>query len=197
MPDSRRPRRSRRYDDYSDSDDDYSSDDAPRRSHRERDDRQRQPQRHRSTRDGRNDRSYENYDKRRPRSVDDRHHSSRNDRYHSRERDRDYGDRDYDRSRAPEDDSRTSQLKIQNAVNAGLKAGALEAFRLRKEPGPWVGAKGVRIATAVFGAAMADTALEKNRDPERHRKTKSAKATLSGLVLNRFLNGPRDKVGRH
>lgn len=195
MPDSRRPRRSRHYDDYSDSDDDYSSDDA--RRHRDRDDRRREPQRHRSTRDrdGRNDRSYENYDRRRPRSVDDRHHSSRNDRYSSRERDRDYG-RDHDRSRAPEDASRNSQLKIQNAVNAGLKAGALEAFRLRKEPGPWVGSKGVRIATAVFGAAMADTALEKGRDPERNRKTNSAKATLSGLVLNRFLNGPRDKVGR-
>ena len=191
MSDSRRYRKSRRYDDYSDSDDDsYYSDDNRRHRARslERDDRRRAPPRYRSRDDYYRD-DHRDDDRRRPRSLD-RGTSSRH--YDSRSRG---ADRDYDRSRdRPLNKEAQSNLKIQHAVQAGLKAGALEAFRLRKEPGPWTGSKGARIATAAFGAAMADTALEKNHNPEKNRKKNSMKATWSGLVLNRFLDGPRNNV---
>ncbi|KAI9696558.1 MAG: hypothetical protein M1836_005577 [Candelina mexicana] len=81
--------------------------------------------------------------------------------------------------------------KIQQAVQAALTAGAVEAFRSRGEPGPWTGEKGKRILTAAVGAAGVDGLAD--RDPEHKSKRHIAEAVIGGLATNRVVNGARDR----
>ncbi|KAI9711606.1 MAG: hypothetical protein M1812_007128 [Candelaria pacifica] len=81
--------------------------------------------------------------------------------------------------------------KIQQAVQAALTAGAVEAFRSRGEPGPWTGEKGKRILTAAVGAAGVDGLADK--DPEHKSKRHLAEAVIGGLAANRVVNGARDR----
>ncbi|KAK3939369.1 hypothetical protein QBC46DRAFT_438019 [Diplogelasinospora grovesii] len=81
-------------------------------------------------------------------------------------------------------------------VKAAIDAAAVEAFRLRNEPGSWTaGAKAERIATAaisagVIGAAAAD------KTAGGHDKSKlgTIGSAIGGLVVNRVVNGPRRDV---
>lgn len=77
------------------------------------------------------------------------------------------------------------------AAQAALIAGAVEAFRSRKEAGPWTGDKGKRIATAAIGAGGIDRFLDKN--PNEKTKRHLAEAVIGGLAANRLANGPRSK----
>jgi hypothetical protein len=79
--------------------------------------------------------------------------------------------------------------KIQQAAKAAILAGAAEAFRVRKEPGGWSGAKGKRILTAAIGAGGIDAAAD--RDPDHHSKRHILEAVVGGLAGNRILNGSR------
>jgi len=91
------------------------------------------------------------------------------------------------RSRGPGDKNR-SERKWAQAAQAALVAGAVEAFRSRKEPGPWTGDKGKRIATAALGAGGIDGLID--RDPEKKTKRHLAEAVIGGLAANRLANGP-------
>jgi hypothetical protein len=82
--------------------------------------------------------------------------------------------------------------KYQQAAKAALLAGAAEAFRIRKEPGGWTGAKGKRILTAAIGAGGIDAAAD--RDPEHHSKRHILEAVVGGLAGNRLINGPRSEL---
>ncbi len=79
--------------------------------------------------------------------------------------------------------------KFQQAAKAALLAGAAEAFRVRKEPGGWSGAKGKRILTAAIGAGGIDAAAD--RDPDHHSKRHILEAVVGGLAGNRLINGSR------
>lgn len=79
--------------------------------------------------------------------------------------------------------------KFQQAAKAALLAGATEAFRVRKEPGGWDGAKGKRILTAAIGAGGIDAAADK--DPDKHSKRHILEAVVGGLAGNRLINGSR------
>ncbi|KAI0610889.1 PRP38-assoc multi-domain protein [Pyrenophora tritici-repentis] len=90
-----------------------------------------------------------------------------------------YGSRSRSRSRG----GRKSE-KWEQAAKAAIVAGAVEAFRSRKEAGPWTGAKGQRIATAALGAAGIDGLID--RDPGKHEKRHVAESALgagTGAVL--------------
>ncbi|KAJ4367343.1 hypothetical protein N0V83_006924 [Neocucurbitaria cava] len=110
-------------------------------------------------------------------------------------------DRDgyYDDRRDRRNDSRSSSRgggnrkseKWEQAAKAALVAGAVEAFRSRKVPGPWTGAKGQRIATAALGAAGIDGLID--RDPEKHEKRHVVESALGGLVATRLANGSRSR----
>lgn len=77
------------------------------------------------------------------------------------------------------------------AAQAAVIAGAVEAFRSRKEPGPWTGERGKRIATAAIGAGGIDKFLDRN--PDEKSKRHLAEAVVGGLAANRLANGPRSK----
>lgn len=94
------------------------------------------------------------------------------------------------RSRDP-DKKRNTEKKWAQAAQAALVAGAVEAFRSRKEAGPWTGEKGKRIATAAIGAGGIDGLLDRN--PNEKTKRHLAEAVIGGLAANRLANGPRDK----
>jgi len=91
------------------------------------------------------------------------------------------------RARSPE-----GPAKFQQAAKAALLAGATEAFRVRKEPGGWGGAKGKRILTAAIGAGGIDAAAD--RDPDHKSKRHILEAVVGGLAGNRLINGSRNNV---
>lgn len=74
-----------------------------------------------------------------------------------------------------------------------MTAGAVEAFRSRKEPGPWTGDKGKRVLTAAIGAGGVNRALTSGRDPEDKEGRHGIKAVLGGLATNHLVNGGRDR----
>jgi len=108
----------------------------------------------------------------------DRYYDDRRSRYDSRSRSRSRGG------------ARKSD-KWEQAAKAAIVAGAVEAFRSRKEPGAWTGAKGQRVATAALGAAGIDSLLDK--DPKEHSKRHVAESALGGLVASRLANGSRSR----
>ncbi|CAO2650385.1 Nn.00g016770.m01.CDS01 [Neocucurbitaria sp. VM-36] len=125
----------------------------------------------------------------RPRRDDrgyDRGYDSDRNGYYDDRRDRRQDSRSSSRSRG----GRKSE-KWEQAAKAALVAGAVEAFRSRKVPGPWTGAKGQRIATAALGAAGIDGLID--RDPEKHEKRHVVESALGGLVATRLANGSRSR----
>ena len=48
-------------------------------------------------------------------------------------------------------------LPWQSIAAAALQAGATAAYKARRDPGPWLGAKGTKVATAAIGAAIMDS----------------------------------------
>ncbi len=107
--------------------------------------------------------------------------------YRDDRRDRRFGSRSSSRSRAG---GRKSE-KWEQAAKAALVAGAVEAFRSRKVPGPWTGAKGQRIATAALGAAGIDGLIDRN--PEEHEKRHIVESALGGLAAAHVANGSRSR----
>lgn len=83
--------------------------------------------------------------------------------------------------------------KIQQAVKAALTAGAVEAFRSRKDPGAWTGDKGKRVLTAAIGAGGVNRALTSGRDPDKKDGTHGIQAVLGGLATNHLVNGGHDR----
>ncbi|TLS21510.1 uncharacterized protein PpBr36_10232 [Pyricularia pennisetigena] len=81
--------------------------------------------------------------------------------------------------------------RIKQALLAGLAAGAVEAIRVRNEPGPWRGPKGKRVVTAAFSAAAIEAAIDKH--PDHNPNKKAVIARLGGLVMSRLINGPTEK----
>lgn len=79
----------------------------------------------------------------------------------------------------------------QLAARAALEAGGLTAFRLRKEPGSWTGAKGAKVATAALGAAAIDAFVDK--DPRHHRPSGMkgmAESVVGGLLASKLTGVP-------
>ncbi|RAH60956.1 hypothetical protein BO85DRAFT_446101 [Aspergillus piperis CBS 112811] len=119
-------------------------------------------------------------------------HHREHDRGRSHTRDR----RSYSYSPSPtRDRSRhrreKSEQRIAQAVRAALAAGAIEAFRVRKDPGEWTGEKGKRILTAAITAGGTDGLVD--RDPKKHSKRHVVESTLAGLAANHFINGSRSR----
>lgn len=97
------------------------------------------------------------------------------------------------RSRSRDGGKKKGQTERQwaQAAQAAVIAGAVEAFRSRKEPGPWTGDRGKRIATAAIGAGGIDKFLDRN--PDEKSKRHLAEAVVGGLAATRLANGPRSK----
>ena len=131
-------------------------------------------------------------DRDRTRDYDDRY-DDRRDRDRDRNRSRGRRDSDENRSerRSKSVDSRGGmdhKQKIMQAAKAAITAGAIEAFRSRKEPGGFAG-QGKRILTAAIGAAGIDGAIDRG---EEHKTRHTIEAALGGLAGNRLINGARE-----
>jgi hypothetical protein len=108
------------------------------------------------------------------------------------------------RSRRPRRDSSShhhrdasrSRSRWERGAKAAAEAAAVEAFRLRKEPGPWKGEKAQRIATAAVSAAVVGAAMETRKQEGTGGKLGTLGSAVAGLAVNRLVNGPRDEV-RH
>lgn len=93
------------------------------------------------------------------------------------------------------DNHNHSRSRVERGMQAAVDAAAVEAFRLRHQPGPWLGAKGGRVATAAIGAGVIGAVNEKRREEKGGRgKVGPLSSALGGLVLNRLVNGPRNEV---
>ncbi|KAL4952351.1 hypothetical protein BDW69DRAFT_167871 [Aspergillus filifer] len=88
-----------------------------------------------------------------------------------------------------------SEARIAQAVKAAVTAGAVEAFRARKEPGEWSGPKGKRVLTAALGAGATDGLVDRN--PDKHSKRHVLESTLAGLATNHLVNGSRSRSRSH
>ncbi|KAL4914158.1 hypothetical protein BDW62DRAFT_148405 [Aspergillus aurantiobrunneus] len=84
-----------------------------------------------------------------------------------------------------------SEARMAQAVKAAIAAGAVEAFRARKEPGDWSGPKGKRVLTAAIAAGGTDGLVDRN--PDKHSKRHIIESTLAGLATNRVVNGSRSR----
>lgn len=76
----------------------------------------------------------------------------------------------------------------QLAARAALEAGGVTAFRLRKEPGSWTGAKGAKVATAALGAAAIDAFIDK--DPRRGKQggvKGMAENVIGGMIASKVM----------
>lgn len=128
--------------------------------------------------------------------------STRHRSYHStppsRHRSRSHGrHHDHDR-RNP---SRADHTSWTRGFAAGANAALVEAVRLRKEPGPWTGKKGQRIATAAISAGAIGAAADHHKQHHHSGRDGNGEkgvlgSTLGGLVVNRLVNGPRREVRR-
>lgn len=101
------------------------------------------------------------------------------------------------RSRSRGDRSRgggDQKEQLIKAARAALTAGAVEAFRSRKEPGGWAGPKGRRVLTAAVGAGGIDGLLNSGKK-EGGGTLDGLQAVIGGLAGNRLINGSRDKDG--
>lgn len=87
-----------------------------------------------------------------------------------------------------------SSGKLPQAAAAAFDAAAIEAIRVRKNPGTWTGAKGARVATAAIGAAATDAAV--GRDRREDTKMSFVQSTIGGLLASRALHGFRDDKRR-
>jgi hypothetical protein len=132
-------------------------------------------------------------DRSRSRHRKDRGYDS--DRHGDRYDDRDRRSRRYSSSeRSRSRGAGKSKDKWEQAAKAAIVAGAVEAFRSRKAPGPWTGEKGQRIATAALGAAGIDSLVDK--DPDKHGKRHVAESAIGGLLANRLANGSARSASR-
>ncbi|KAI9376734.1 hypothetical protein BJX61DRAFT_538436 [Aspergillus egyptiacus] len=88
-----------------------------------------------------------------------------------------------------------SEQRMEQVIKSALTAGAVEAFRARKEPGDWSGPKGKRVLTAALAAGGVDGLLDRN--PDRHSKRHILESTLAGLATNRVVHGSRSRSRSH
>lgn len=89
--------------------------------------------------------------------------------------------------RRERDRSVDNKKKRNQMIKAGLSAAAVEAFRQKNRPGDWVGAKGVRVATAAISAAVINAGVDKN--PNHGAMGNILKSTVGGLVFDKIANG--------
>lgn len=80
-----------------------------------------------------------------------------------------------------------SEQRIAQAARAALTAGAVEAFKQRKQPGDWAGSKGKRVLTAAVTAGGTDGLVDK--DPNKHSTRHVVESTLAGLAASHFVGG--------
>ncbi|OLN86118.1 hypothetical protein CCHL11_05183 [Colletotrichum chlorophyti] len=57
----------------------------------------------------------------------------------------------------PRAKSAVGYAALGEAAQTAFRVGSQAAYQMRKEPGPWIGEKGTRVATAALGAALVDT----------------------------------------
>ncbi|KAK0659458.1 hypothetical protein QBC41DRAFT_47184 [Cercophora samala] len=84
-----------------------------------------------------------------------------------------------------------SRAPMDKGLKSAMDAAAIEAFRVRNQPGSWKGAKGARVATAAISAAAIGAAAEKRKEENGSTKLGTVGSALAGMAVNRLVNGSR------
>ncbi|KAM7213435.1 hypothetical protein V8F06_011173 [Rhypophila decipiens] len=119
--------------------------------------------------------------------------------YSSSHRDRSRS-RDRGRTKSTSSGNRHRSLsRWDRSLKSAVDAAALEAFRLRKEPGGWTSAKKTsRIATAAISAAAIGSAMDdKHPGKEKRGELGTIGSAIGGLLVNRVVNGSRKDNRRY
>lgn len=87
------------------------------------------------------------------------------------------------------EEEEAARKKRNQAIQAALMAGALEAMRQRSQPGDWIGEKGFRVATAAISAGLVDVGRDKN--PNHAGVGNLIKSTVGGLLVDKVANSAR------
>ncbi|KAH7348281.1 hypothetical protein BKA65DRAFT_500299 [Rhexocercosporidium sp. MPI-PUGE-AT-0058] len=74
--------------------------------------------------------------------------------------------------------------KNDRAAEKAIGAAATAAFRVRNDPGHWIGEKGLKVAGVAAAAATIDTLLDTN--PHKHSLQHIAVGMIQGLVLDQI-----------
>lgn len=77
--------------------------------------------------------------------------------------------------------------KSERSAEKAISAAAAAAFRVRNDPGHWVGGKGFTVASAAVAAATVDALLD--TDPHKHPLQHIAVAMVQGVVMDRITDG--------
>lgn len=92
--------------------------------------------------------------------------------------------------------SERNRSRWDRGLVAAAEAAAVEVHRLRHEPGTWTGAKGSRVATAAISAGVIGAATDRRKSEHESTKGGAMGSALGGLIVNRFIHGPRRELRR-
>ncbi|KAK4160861.1 hypothetical protein QBC43DRAFT_324760 [Cladorrhinum sp. PSN259] len=133
-----------------------------------------------------------NTHRRRAHSSSPTRHRRSHSRHYTTEREPPRASRTQARSRSRAQSRARSRSRADKGFKAAVEAGAIEAFRVRGEPGAWAGAKGKRVATAAISAGVIGTVAEKRKqDHDGDTKLGTKGSALAGMMVSRLVNGPK------
>jgi hypothetical protein len=77
-----------------------------------------------------------------------------------------------------------------DAARCAAEAGAMMALRLRHEPGPWMGPKGAKVASAALAGAVVDTFMDRKHPKKKGGMRHMAMRSLAQAALGNMVVGP-------
>lgn len=90
---------------------------------------------------------------------------------------------------------RRSQEVFTSAAKAALEAGAAAALKVHNDQGPWLGAKGTKVATTALGAALVDAFFEHRKPEMKGSKTHGLAKQAATFALGNLVTKPAAKRG--
>ncbi|KAF6840722.1 hypothetical protein CPLU01_01093 [Colletotrichum plurivorum] len=100
----------------------------------------------------------------------------------------------------PRAKSAVGYAALGEAAQTAFRVGSQAAYQMRNDPGPWIGEKGTRVATAALGAALVDTFVGHRaanmKGGMRHQALRQAcEMGIRNLVMQPAVNSANHRSG--